>query len=99
LTLSEEDDEEEDEDDLLLLLLLRFLRSSDSYRSLLISGQSFFLNIRRDVPMALSAAQSAFVIGLRSLRLLRLACNLDADSLIADFLSVHAVDSFVKRLL
>lgn len=48
--------------------------------------------------MALPAAESALVAGLRALRLFRLAGHFDAHSLVADFLAVHAINSLVESL-
>jgi hypothetical protein len=45
--------------------------------------------------MPLSPAQSALVIGLRTLGLFGLAGYLYSHSLLVDFLSIHPVDSFV----
>lgn len=48
--------------------------------------------------MALAAAESALVIGLRSLGLFGLAGHLNAHALIAHFFPIHAINSLVERL-
>ena len=86
------DEEEELPDEELegLLLLLFFLSLS-----LRRSGQSFFLIIYTNIPVTLSAAQSALVIGLGSFGFFRLTSNLHLDSWFIDVFSIHFFNSLL----
>ena len=74
-------------------------KSDKLYLSLLRSGQSFFLKIYTNVPMTLPPAEPALVVGLRTLRFLWLASNLDPNSLFIDILAVHLINSLMDGFL
>ena len=87
-----DEDEELPDEELEGLLLLLFFLSLSLRRS----GQSFFLLIYTNIPVTLSAAQSALIVGLRSLGLFGLTCNLNLDSRIIDVFSVHFFNSLLN---